>query len=152
MLITPDTPDQSARGGFKHGSNLNGNLCSSRVTSQRESTHKAKEVWPGLRTGHSLVVGPDGIPPTDQEIDAFFAHEVKEKDDVTLSSAHTHGGNPMSVHPDDGVVDLRCRVHGVGNLLVADASVFPGNIRVNAHFSTMALAEYATGPEANLFA
>jgi long-chain acyl-CoA synthetase len=38
MLITPDTPDRSARGGFKHGSNLNGNLCPSRVTSQRKST------------------------------------------------------------------------------------------------------------------
>jgi hypothetical protein len=40
MLITPDTPDWSARGGFKHGSNLNGNLCPSRVTSQRKSTLK----------------------------------------------------------------------------------------------------------------
>ena len=30
--------DQSAKGGFKHGSNLNGNLCPSRVTSQRKST------------------------------------------------------------------------------------------------------------------
>jgi hypothetical protein len=37
-LITPDTPDWSARGRFKHGSNLNGNLCPYRVTSQRKST------------------------------------------------------------------------------------------------------------------
>ena len=31
------------------------------------------------------------------------------------------------------------------NVMVADASVFPSSIRVNAHFTTMALAEYATG-------
>ena len=37
-MITPDTPDWSAKGGFKHGSNLDGNLCLSRVTSQRKST------------------------------------------------------------------------------------------------------------------
>lgn len=40
MSITPDTPDWSARGGFKHGSILNGNLCPYRVTSQRKSTTK----------------------------------------------------------------------------------------------------------------
>ncbi len=114
--------------------------------------HKAREVWPGLRTGHCMKVDKNGVPPSDSEIDAFFAHEVKDKDDVTLSSAHTHGGNAMSGRPEDGVVDLRCRVHGVGNLLVTDASVFPGNIRVNAHFSTMALAEYATGGKTDPFA
>jgi hypothetical protein len=38
MSITPDTPDWSARGGFKHGSILNGNLCPYRVTSQWKST------------------------------------------------------------------------------------------------------------------
>lgn len=38
MSITPDTPDWSARGGFKHGSILNGNLCPYRVNSQRKST------------------------------------------------------------------------------------------------------------------
>jgi hypothetical protein len=38
MSITPNTPDWSARGGFKHGSILNGNLCPYRVTSQWKST------------------------------------------------------------------------------------------------------------------
>jgi hypothetical protein len=54
MLITPDTPDWSARGGFKHGSNLNGNLCPSRVTSQRKSTPQA------LQSEHLPVFGAFG--------------------------------------------------------------------------------------------
>ena len=46
MSITPDTPDWSARSGFKHGSILNGNLCPYRVTSQRKSTYiQAQELW-----------------------------------------------------------------------------------------------------------
>ena len=51
------------------------------------------------------------------------------------------------VEPDDGdgIVDLDCRVHGTTNVLVTDASVFPSCIRVNAQWTTMAMAEYATG-------
>jgi GMC oxidoreductase len=35
------------------------------------------------------------------------------------------------------------RVHGTANLFVTDASVFPSNMRVNAQYSTMAIAHYA---------
>jgi choline dehydrogenase-like flavoprotein len=97
----------------------------------------AKEVWPALRVAEPLR--------PDDDIDAFFARWVEEKDDVTLSSAHPHGGNPINADPDKGVVDPKCRLHEAANVLVTDASVFPSSIRVNAHFSTMALAQYATG-------
>ena len=43
------------------------------------------------------------------------------------------------------MVDTQCRLHGASNVLVADASVFPSCIRVNAQFTTMAMAHYATG-------
>ena len=43
------------------------------------------------------------------------------------------------------MVDPECKLHEADNVLVTDASVFPSAIRVNAHFSTMALAQYATG-------
>ena len=55
MLITPDTPDWSARGGFKHGSNLNGNLCPSRVTSQRKSTSRGSAARTSRRRGENQV-------------------------------------------------------------------------------------------------
>jgi choline dehydrogenase-like flavoprotein len=38
---------------------------------------------------------------------------------------HHMGTTRMSDHPDRGVVDADCRVHGVSNLFVAGSSVFP---------------------------
>ena len=97
----------------------------------------ALEVWPALMKGQTLKPGDD--------IDAFYAGAIKETDDVTLSSSHPQGGNPMHFDPAEGVVDPHCRLHGASNVLVTDASVFPSCIRVNAHFTTMAMAHYATG-------
>ena len=81
--------------------------------------------------------------PTD-DIDAFFRANVKTKDDATLSSAHPHGGNAINADPKKGVVDLKCKVYGTENLLVADASVFPACIGVNAQYTVMAVAHLAT--------
>lgn len=97
----------------------------------------ALEVWPALLKGQTLYPG--------DEIDGFFAKAIGTEGDITLSSSHPHGGNPIHVDPEEGVVDLNCRVHGTTNVLVTDASVFPSCIRVNAQFSTMAIAHYATG-------
>ncbi len=97
----------------------------------------ALEVYPALMKGQVLKPGDD--------IDAFFDHAVKEADDITLSSSHPQGGNPMHEDPNEGVVDPHCRLHGAENVLVTDASVFPSCIRVNAQYTTMAMAHYATG-------
>jgi choline dehydrogenase-like flavoprotein len=97
----------------------------------------ALEVWPALLKGQTLYPG--------DEIDGFFAKAIGTQGDITLSSSHPHGGNPLHEDPAEGVVDLDCRVHGTDNVLVTDASVFPSCIRVNAQFSTMAIAHYATG-------
>jgi len=97
----------------------------------------AKEVWPALLKGQTLR--------PDDDIDAFFERAIGAADDITLSSSHPHGGNAINPDPALGVVDTDCRVHGTSNVLVTDASVFPSCIRVNAQFTTMALAQYATG-------
>jgi choline dehydrogenase-like flavoprotein len=47
------------------------------------------------------------------------------------------------VNADRGVVDPSFRVHGIPNLYVCDASVFPSSITVNPQFTVMALAHYA---------
>ena len=75
------------------------------------------------------------------DVDGFFAHAIREPDDVTLSSSHPHGGNARNADPAKGVVDLDCRVHGTDNVLVTDASVFTSCIRVNAQLTTMAMAK-----------
>lgn len=101
--------------------------------------NQAEEVWPSIRTG--LPIG------CDDDIDAFYKQHIKEKDDVTLSSAHPHGGNPINANPDKGVVDLNCKVHGTENVLVTDASVAPACIGVNIQLTVMALAHLATRPD-----
>jgi len=97
----------------------------------------AIECYPALAKGQKVT--------PDMDIDGFFTAAIREQDDVTLSSSHPHGGNAMHENPQHGVVDPACRVHGTTNVLVTDASVFPSCIRVNAQWTTMAMAHYATG-------
>lgn len=97
----------------------------------------ALEVYPALMKGQTLTPAMD--------IDAFYRDAVKEQDDITLSSSHPQGGNPIHEDPNEGVVDTSCRLHAADNVLVTDASVFPSCIRVNAQHTTMAMAHYATG-------
>jgi len=97
----------------------------------------ALECYPALAKGQ--VVTPD------MDVDTFFEDAIREADDVTLSSSHPHGGNAINENPAHGIVDPDCRVHGTTNVLVTDASVFPSCIRVNAQWTTMAMAQYATG-------
>jgi len=97
----------------------------------------AIECYPALAKGQKVT--------PDMDVDQFFADAIREQDDVTLSSSHPHGGNAINEDPAHGIVDLDCRVHGTTNVLVTDASVFPSCIRVNAQWTTMAMAHYATG-------
>ena len=69
---------------------------------------------------------------------------VTDKSDIQLGTGHPQGGNRLSTHPDGGVVDPSTfRVHGMRNLYVCDASVFPTSITVNPQLTVMSLAEHA---------
>lgn len=109
------------------------------VATEMHFANGALEVWPALPSGRVVRPGDDFA--------AIYEAEIRDSDDITLSSSHPHGGNPMHRDPDadNSVVDLECRVHRTSNVLVTDASVFPSCIRVNAQFTTMAMAQYATG-------
>lgn len=97
----------------------------------------AIEVYPPLLTGETLM------PCSEAEALAYFEDRIKQPDDLVLSSSHPHGGNAINTNPEKGVVDPQLRIHGTTNLFVTDASVFPSNMRVNAQYSTMAIAYYA---------
>jgi choline dehydrogenase-like flavoprotein len=68
---------------------------------------------------------------------------VKNRTGISLNSAHPQGGNAISAFADRGVVDPSFKVHGLANVYVCDASVFPSSITVNPQYTVMALAHYA---------
>ena len=72
----------------------------------------------------------------------YLEKQIRRPDDLTLSSAHPQGGNPMSDNRSIGVVDSSFRVHGFDNLYVCDASVFPTSVRINPQLTIMAMADY----------
>jgi choline dehydrogenase-like flavoprotein len=68
---------------------------------------------------------------------------VRDGSDISLGSGHPQGGNAISEDPERGVVGPDFRVHGMDNLYLCDASVFPSSTTVNPQMTVMALAEYA---------
>ncbi|CAH0546705.1 unnamed protein product [Brassicogethes aeneus] len=69
-----------------------------------------------------------GVEP----LPACKKHEFKSKDywyctlgQITYNMYHPVGSNPMGPNPKTSVVDHELKVHGIKNLRVADASVFP---------------------------
>jgi choline dehydrogenase-like flavoprotein len=83
------------------------------------------------------------LPSTTAEQLEDLDSQVRDNTDIELHTSHPQGGNPVSRDPAKGVVDERFRVHGMENLYVCDASVFPSAITVNPQLTVMALAEYA---------
>ncbi|MGH7526821.1 MAG: GMC family oxidoreductase N-terminal domain-containing protein, partial [Gemmatimonadales bacterium] len=84
----------------------------------------------------------DGKVQVDR-ITAALERALRRPSDLTLNSSHPQGGNPMSDDPRRGAVTAECRVHGIDNLFVCDASVFPSTVRINPQLTVMALADYA---------
>jgi choline dehydrogenase-like flavoprotein len=94
----------------------------------------ADVVYPSTFDGKAIT-NPD-------EVDSVI-EEIKKPEDVTLSSAHPQGGNPMSDDPKIGAISSNFNVHGFENLYVADASIFPTSIDVNPMLTIMAMGHYA---------
>jgi choline dehydrogenase-like flavoprotein len=68
---------------------------------------------------------------------------VRDNTDIALHTSHPQGGNPVSRDPGKGVIDERFGIHGIENVYVCDASVFPSSVTVNPQLTVMALADYA---------
>jgi choline dehydrogenase-like flavoprotein len=68
---------------------------------------------------------------------------VHDNTDIGLHTSHPQGGNAISRDPAKGVIDERFGIHGIENVFVCDASVFPSSVTVNPQLTVMALADYA---------
>ena len=74
---------------------------------------------------------------TDEEILDFWRREA-------MSVYHPVGSSKMGPADDSmAVVDNELRVHGIANLRIADASIFPLLPSGNTHAPTVAVAEKA---------
>jgi choline dehydrogenase-like flavoprotein len=56
---------------------------------------------------------------------------------------HLMGTCRLGADPRNSVIDMNHQFHGIENLFIADASVFPTPIRVNPMITIMALATRA---------
>jgi choline dehydrogenase-like flavoprotein len=72
-----------------------------------------------------------------------FLTQVTGAAQLNLNTAHPQGGNRIGRHSGSSVVDPTFKIHGVDNLFVADASVFPAGCGVNPQLTVMALAHLA---------
>ncbi|HEX2129181.1 MAG TPA: GMC family oxidoreductase [Solirubrobacterales bacterium] len=100
-----------------------------------------------------LKAGAKKVMPSTFQYHAFTTEEqlerldeiVRTNEDIQLGTGHPQGGNSLGAEPTVGPVDpVGFRVHGVENLHLCDASVFPTSLGVNPQLTTMALAEYAS--------
>lgn len=92
----------------------------------------AEEVY--LPTSDNVTVRPG------DDIEALVEQHLDKPSDFIVSTSHPQGGNVMGSRVDRSVVGSDLKVHGTGNLYVADASIFPSSIRINAQMFTMAMA------------
>ena len=61
---------------------------------------------------------------------------------MLLGSAHQMGTARINPNPEDGVVDLNGKVHGLENVYVVDASTFPRCSGVNPMISIQSMSHF----------
>ncbi|MCZ6616547.1 MAG: choline dehydrogenase [Gammaproteobacteria bacterium] len=101
----------------------------------RSAVRHAREIFsqPAFDNYRGEELSPGSGIDSDSAIDAFVR-------DVAQSAYHPCGTCRMGRGADD-VVDHTCRVHGIENLRVVDASVFPHITNGNLNAPTIMLAE-----------
>lgn len=95
----------------------------------------ATAVFPPLASARSFT--------TAHELDGLPAVVKRQSDLVGFGSSHPQGGARAGADPRQNVVGPDFRVHGMDNLFVADASVFPHALGVNPMLGIMAIADRA---------
>jgi len=98
----------------------------------------------GIRRLHDeAAVFRAGDDPSERAVLERLRRLAPEPDRLMLSSAHPQGGLRMGKNPESSAVGPDYNVHGVGNLMVADASLFPSTTVINPQWTVMGLAQVA---------
>jgi len=103
----------------------------------------------GILSQMWFSVGATSLITSHREVPELFSKDDipklknavrKNPDGLMLGSAHPQGGNKMGNNKKECVVDSDCKVFGIDNLYLCDASVFPTPLGVNPQQTVMALA------------
>ena len=89
---------------------------------------------PALAPYRGEELNPSAAIQGDEDIDAWVRRGVE-------TCYHPVGTCRMGLDPRSSVVDSQCRVHGVANLRVIDASVMPAIVSGNTNAPTIMIAE-----------
>ncbi len=81
-----------------------------------------------------------GVVNSSEELERQLTHCAIE--DFTLYAAHPMSTCRMSGSPNTGVINKNGAAHGLRNLYIADASIFPTSLGVNPQLSTMVCATH----------
>ncbi len=96
----------------------------------------------GARRVHARSADPPLIERRDAaEVEALIQARHFRPGKTSVSAAHLMGGCGMGRSAADSVTDAWGRVHGMGWLRVADASLFPDSVEINPYLTVMALAD-----------
>lgn len=74
---------------------------------------------------------------TEKDVQRFLSAKLKPRS-LELAAFHPMGTLRMGTNPEEGVIDADLKVHGLDNLFVCDASIFPSSLGVNPQISIMA--------------
>lgn len=75
------------------------------------------------------------------QIDTLIRPDLFKLGKASLSAAHLMGGCRMGTDPQTSVTDAWGKVHGLDDIYVADASLFPAAAEVNPYLTIMTLAD-----------
>ena len=84
------------------------------------------------------IIEQEILPGIQVEDDDALIEDIRNRGDTVF---HPVGTCTMGTNPNDAVVDHRLKVHGIQNLRVIDASVFPTAISGNTNAACMMVGE-----------
>jgi choline dehydrogenase-like flavoprotein len=144
LCLVPDAPvGQVSRQGFRPV--IDYPLSAAWLERLREAMHTCARVF--LASGAQQVYLPVAAFPVVEsaaDLEALKDWPLAPAS-LSLISAHPQGTCRMGVDPQSSVVDLDFRVHGVDNLQVLDASVFPSTASSHTMLPVMQAALLGLG-------
>ncbi len=147
LLLVPDSPSGTMtwreRGPRGVAANIDYTMSHGWKARLRRGMRQAAEIY-FAAGAESVSFASEAFPELRSEADLDRIDDFEVRTGVTrFISAHVQGTCRMSLDSTSGVVDQDHRVHGLRNVYVIDASVFPTTASTHTMIPVMTLADRA---------